>query len=143
MEGTLGAQRRTPPDMKKHKLSDRQFGLMMTVVLLVIAGGNWFLFEVFLTWALIAACVVGLVAIFLPGALLPFTRFWMFLADKLGRVANFVLLSLFFYLFIMPFGLIIRLSGRDSMHRRPNRNAKTYWTPVNRHTDETTLHDMF
>jgi hypothetical protein len=37
----------------------------------------------------------------------------------------------------------MRLFGRDSMHRNPDPEAETYWTPVTRHTDETTLPDMF
>ena len=129
--------------MTRHKLSDRQFGLMMAVVFLVFASSGWFFFDVILGWALIAAGVAGFIALVLPGVLLPFNRLWGMLAYQLGRVMNFILLSVFFYLLVLPFGLIIRLSGRDPMHRHPDRNAKTYFTAVTRHTDETTLHDMF
>ena len=129
--------------MTKHKLSDRQFGLMMAVVFLIFASSGWFFFDVILGWALIAAGAAGFTALVLPGVLLPFNRLWGVLAYRLGRALNFVLLSVFFYILVLPFGLIIRLSGRDPMHRHPDRNAKTYFTAVTRHTNETTLHDMF
>jgi len=129
--------------MTQKKLTDRQFGLMMAAVLLVIAAVGWFFFEALLKGVLIAAVVLGFFALVLPVALLPLNRLWGLFSEQLGRVTNFLLLGAFFYLFIMPFGLIIRLFGNDPMHRKPDPEAKTYWTPVSRHTDEETLRDMF
>ena len=129
--------------MTQHKLSDRAFGLMFAAVFGLIAVGGWFFSGAVLGWALIVAGGFAAVALVAPGVLLPFTRLWGKLGHKLGRVVNFVLLGLFFYLFVLPLGLIIRLTGHDPMHRTPDPKAKTYWTPVTRHTDETTLRDMF
>ena len=129
--------------MTRHRLSDRNFGLMFAAVFSLIAGGGWLFFGAVLGWALIVAGGFTAVALVTPGVLLPLNRLWAVFAERLGRVVNFVLLGLFFYLFVLPLGLIIRLTGRDPMHRTPDPKAKTYWTPVTRHTDETTLRDMF
>ncbi|MAF94201.1 MAG: hypothetical protein CMM60_00315 [Rhodospirillaceae bacterium] len=129
--------------MTQPKLSDRQFGLMFAAVFSVIAVVGWFFFAVILESALIAAGGFTAVALALPGVLLPFNRLWGLFAERLGRVMNFLLLGLFFYLFLLPIGFIIRLSGRDPMHRNPDPKAKTYWTPVTRHSDEDTFRDMF
>ncbi len=129
--------------MTRRRLSDRQFGIAVAVVLLVVAGAGWFLLGRPPRWALTGAGLVGLVALAAPGLLLPFNRLWDRFALVLGRFINFVLLAVFFYVFILPLGLIFRLSGRDAMHRKPERLADTYWTPVTRHTDDETLHDMF
>lgn len=128
----------TPP-----RLSDRRFGLMIAAVLLVIAGGGWFFFDVVQRWLLVAGILFGLAALAAPGVLLPLNRLWCVLAERLGRAVNYVLLSLFFYLFVLPLGLVLRLLGHDPMQRGRDPDAKTYWTPVTRHTDETTLQDMF
>ena len=129
--------------MTQQKLSDRQFGLMFTTVFCLIGVGGWFFFDVVLRWAFIGAGVFGFIALAVPGVLLPLNRLWGVFSKRLGLIVNFVLLGLFFYLFVLPLGLIIRLTGRDPMHRTPDPKAKTYWTPVTRHTDETTLRDMF
>jgi len=129
--------------MKQKKLTDRQFGLMMGAALLVIVAAGWFVFETFLKGALVAAALFGIIALVLPVALLPLNRLWGVFAEKLGGFTNFLLLGSFFYLFVMPFGLIIRLIGRDPMKRNIDQGAKTFWSPVTRHTDEETLRDMF
>ena len=129
--------------MTRPRLSDRGFGLMFGAVFGLIAIGGWFFFDAAVAWALIAAGGFAAVALVAPGILLPLNRLWGVFSWKLGRVINFVLLGLFFYLFVLPLGLIIRLIGRDPMHRAPDPKASTYWTPVTRHTDETTLRDMF
>jgi hypothetical protein len=129
--------------MTQHKLSDRKFGLMFAAVFSVIAVVGWFFFDVILEWALIVAVGFTVVALALPGVLLPFNRLWGVFAERLGRVMNFLLLGLFFYLFLLPIGFIIRLSGRDPMHRNLDPKAKTYFSPVTRHSDEDTFRDMF
>jgi hypothetical protein len=129
--------------MTQHKLSDRAFGLMFAAVFSVIAVVGWFFFGVVLEWVIIGAGLFGTIALILPGVLLPFNRLWGVFAGRLGRVGNYLLLGLFFYLFLLPVGLIIRLSGRDPMRRDLDPKAKTYWTPVTRHSNEETFRDMF
>ena len=78
-----------------------------------------------------------------PGCADASDRLWEVLTGRIHRIVNFTLLAFFFYFLVLPFGLVMRLFGRDAMHRKPTPDAKTYWTPVTRHTDETTLSDMF
>ena len=129
--------------MTQHKLSDRAFGLMFAAVFSVIAVVGWFFFGVVLEWAIIVAGGFMAVALILPGVLLPFNRLWGVFAGRLGQVMNYLILGLFFYLFLLPTGLIIRLFGVDPMHRDLDPKAKSYWTPVTRHSDEETFRDMF
>ncbi|MDA1091632.1 MAG: hypothetical protein O3A85_15155, partial [Proteobacteria bacterium] len=68
---------------------------------------------------------------------------WGVLTGRIHRVVNFTLLASFFYLLILPFGLIMKLFGRDVMGRTSAPETTSYWHPVTRHTDETTLPDMF
>ena len=88
------------PDMMQHKLSDRAFGLMFSTVFSVIAVVGWFFFGVVLDWVIIGAGVLVAVALTQPGVLLPFNRLWGVFAERLGRVGNYLLLGLFFYLFL-------------------------------------------
>jgi hypothetical protein len=56
-------------------------------------------------------------------------------AFPIGFVVSHVILAVVFYLVVTPIGLIMRLAGRDPMHRAFVRDAKTYWVPRERTTD--------
>ena len=70
--------------------------------------------------------VLGLVA---PPLLRPLYRVWMGLALVLGFVMTRVLLTLVYYLLLTPIGLLLRLFGKDPMHRHPDPEASSYWIP--------------
>ena len=129
--------------MNPPKLSDRKFGLVFAAVFAIFTIVGWYFFDVVLRWAMISSGVFLTLALIIPGVLLPLNRFWGLLAGRIHRVVNFTLLAAFFYLLVLPFGLVMRLFGRDAMNRMPAPKAGSYWQPVTRHTDETTLPDMF
>ena len=124
-------------------LSDRKFGLVFTAVFAMFAFIGWHFFDTVLSWAIICSWVFLALALVAPGVLLPLNRLWNFLAGRIHRIVNFTLLALFFYLLVLPFGLLMRLFGRDSMERARNPGAASYWRSVTRQTDESTLPDMF
>lgn len=123
--------------------SDCAFGLTFATVFAGIAGVGWLVFDAVLYWAMVASAVFLVIALALPGILLPFNRLWAVFAHRLGRVNNYVLLGLFFYLIVCPAGLVGRLLGWDPMHRVVRPKANSYWTPVKRQTDAETFRDMF
>lgn len=50
----------------------------------------------------------------------------------IGFVVSFVMLGVLFFLVVSPISFIMRLLGRDTMHRRFDRNAPTYWRKFER-----------
>jgi len=129
--------------MTQPRLSDRKFGLMFAAVFAIFFAAGWFFFGTTVRWLLVASGVFLVLALVLPGALLPLNRLWGVLSGRIHRVVNFTLLASFFYLLVLPFGLVMRLFGRDAMDRARSPETASYWRPVTRHTDETTLPDMF
>jgi hypothetical protein len=123
--------------------SDRAFGLTFAAVFAIIGLVGWLVFEARLIWAPVAASVFLLVALAAPGILLPLNRLWARIAHRVGLFSNALLLGSFFFLFVLPLGLIIRLFGKDPMVRTIDAEAETYWTPVGRQCDRETLTDMF
>ncbi len=111
----------------------RSFGLLVGAVLLGLGG--------LMLWrrgfapdaGVLAASVVGgllmLLGLTFPRVLRPLYRVWMALAFVLGFVMTRVLLALVFYLAVTPIGVVMRVLGKDSMHRRPDPSAPTYWRP--------------
>ncbi len=66
-------------------------------------------------------------AVFAPMALLPLYRLWVKFATALAWFNTRLLLGATFYLVITPVGLVMRLSGKDLLDLKIDRNAKSYW----------------
>lgn len=49
------------------------------------------------------------------------------LAFPIGLVIGNVLMAVIYYLVVTPIGLVFRLIGRDSLHRKLDRDAPTHW----------------
>jgi hypothetical protein len=91
------------------------------------SGGDWRL------W-LGALLVSGGVLIFLwslvaPGTLGPVYRGWMAFGMRLGTIVSSILLTIAYFLVVMPVGLLMRLTGTDPLDRTVRRDAATYWHP--------------
>jgi hypothetical protein len=113
---------------RRHEL--RRFGLVMTAALAVVAA--LLLWRDRPAWPFFAGAaglfvVLGLVA---PVALGPIERAWMTLARWLSVIMTYALLTLAYFLVVTPMGLIRRLGGRDPLHLKLDRHAKSYWVPV-------------
>lgn len=78
-------------------------------------------------WCLAAvSCAVGWL---IPAAMRPIWIGWMYATFPIGWAISQVLIAIIFYLVITPAGLLMRLLGRDPMHRKFEPGAKTYWVP--------------
>jgi hypothetical protein len=107
--------------------SDRNFGLLLGAALMVI--GLWPLWRHhdIRWWAVGLALAFGVTAMAAPGVLSPLKRIWMKFGWLLGRVVSPVVLGALLYLVVTPVGLLQRLFGRDPLHLKWDRDAKTYW----------------
>lgn len=108
----------------------RKFGLTMCVAFAVLAA-ILFLRDRSLWW--IPAGLSGaflLPALIFPRALSPVEKGWMAFAAVLGFVMTRVLLTLVFFLGVLPTGLILRLVGRDPIPKRPDPSRGSYWIDV-------------
>ncbi len=92
------------------------FGLLIPLVFsLGFPKWPWILAGILVAWALLA-----------PATLQPVYVGWM----KFGNVMNWVntrlILGLLFYGIFLPFGLIMRLLGKDSMQRKFDKKIASY-----------------
>lgn len=124
-------------------MSDRKFGLVIAIALSVLCGILWLIFGVLFRGLLIAAAVFAVLALIVPGVLLPANRVWMAFAARVGTANNFLILGIVYFLAIFPFALVKRMFGRDPMNRAIDPAADTYLTPVGRQTDSDTMNDIF
>ena len=70
---------------------------------------------------------ISVVGMLKPGAVKPLLMAWMLAAFPIGWVVSHVMLAVIYYGCMTPIGLFMRLIGRDSLSRKIDPSAKTYW----------------
>lgn len=86
----------------------------------------WLFEREFAQWPWIAGAVLVVWALALPKTLKPVYLVWMTIGNCLGWINTRIILSLMFYFIILPMGLLMRLSGKDPMARKMNREQQSY-----------------
>lgn len=124
-------------------VSNRVFGLAFAAVFAVISTIGWLAFDEKVYWAWGASGTFLTLALIAPGVLLPLNRLWRPIADRLGHLNNWIVLGLFFYAVLVPMAVLLRLFGRDPMHRAMDSEETSYWIPVTRHATAETFPDLF
>ncbi len=125
-------------------LSDRAFGLTMTVFFLMISTIAWLSFGRVLTWALITAAVLATTALVYPALLWPLNRLWCrSVAPRIGALINHLALGFFFFFIMTPAALFMRLIGRDPMTRSFEPSRQSYFEPVQRQAQRENFRDVF
>ena len=100
--------------------------LFWTSIVAIKGGGwNWELFG----WIAGVGCGVGLFCYVLPPLARPVYCLWFFLVCLIDTVITGVLLPVFFYVFLFPYGLLLRLIGKNSLKKGPE-PKDTYWIDV-------------
>ncbi len=105
----------------------RKFGFLFAVVFSALAALSAYKGNSAWPWLLGAACFFVLAGFFLRPILRPLYAAWMRFAFLLGWINTRLLLGVFFYLILTPIGLVMRLFGRDSLHRKFDKKASSYW----------------
>jgi hypothetical protein len=62
-------------------------------------------------------------------------HFWVGLSVIMGFFVSRILLTIIFFLVIMPLGLIMRVTGRDPMDRKWDPDAASYWIKREQESD--------
>ena len=93
----------------------RRFGWILPIVLGVIAGVTYWRGNPTVAKVLVGIGVAAFAAsVLVPALWLRFFKLWMKLAEAMGFVMTRVLLGAFFFIILTPFGLVMRLFGRDA-----------------------------
>ncbi|HEY3369508.1 MAG TPA: SxtJ family membrane protein [Prolixibacteraceae bacterium] len=83
----------------------------LALLLLTLLFGIW----VNPSLALRLAIAEVLVLLIAPVVVYPFTFLWLTISDILGKVMSKVLLTLIFFVLVMPVGLIRKAMGKDTL----------------------------
>lgn len=115
---------------KKTNRELRIFGITMACAFIVFGG--LFLWRAKPVWPYLFG-VAGFFLVFgllLPRVLAPIEWTWMKLAHLMGQVMTRVILTITFFVVMTPLGLIRRIFNRDPLHCKFDKEAQSYWVPV-------------
>lgn len=94
------------------KYQSRDTGMAMVLLLLLVdirAKRGWVLF---------AAIALQVLNMTVPQIYRPVAVLWLGLYDLLGAVVSKILLSIVFFVIVVPIGVLRRLAGKDSLKLR-------------------------
>lgn len=106
--------------------TNRSFGLVFCGFFALVALFPLLSGESIRLWSAVVSVAFGAAALFLPSVLTPLNRLWMRFGALLHRVVSPIVLAVLFFVVITPFGLVMRLLGKDPLKLRflP---VQTYW----------------
>ena len=110
----------SPASLRKFGILFGALGALATAYFLYRGSDVW-------VWSAGAALFFLFTGLALQRVLKPVYIVWMAFAFLLGWLNTRLLLGLFFYLIITPIGLVLRLTGKDLLDKKIDREAETYW----------------
>ena len=117
--------------MKSEKLTNRDlrnFGLITGGMVMLLFGllFPWLLDVKSPYWPWILAVLLAGAGLMLPGILQPVYDLWMKFGLIMQKVTTPLVLGILYFLVITPIGIIMRITGHDSMARHLEKNIKSY-----------------
>lgn len=107
--------------------SEKSFGVVFSIVFLIIALYPITNSEDIHLWAIFISAVFLLLAFIAPQVLALPNKLWFKFGMLLGSIIAPVVMALVYFITVLPTGLIMRLLGKDLLKQKLDKNAKSYW----------------
>tara|TARA_B100001079_G_C16321569_1_gene474878 strand:+ start:190 stop:573 length:384 start_codon:yes stop_codon:yes gene_type:complete len=113
--------------MKKNILpSNRNFGIVFTIVFLIISFWPLLKSGNIRYWSLAISLIFFVLAIMNSKILTPLNKIWMKFGFVLGKIISPIVMGFIFFFVVTPTGIIMRLLGKDILNLKKN-NQNSYW----------------
>jgi len=107
--------------------SPKSFGIVFSIVFLIVALYPLANSEDLRIWALIVSAIFLLLAFVAPNVLSLPNKLWFKFGILLGSIIAPIVMALVYFLTVLPMGLVMRLLGKDLLRQKIDKNAKSYW----------------
>jgi hypothetical protein len=122
------------PPLEAGKKTLREFGFVFAGGLIVFFGllipwifdKPWVWQTGGARWPWIGAAVFASTGLILPQVLKPVYLLWMKLGHALGWINTRIILGLVFFIMFAPVALMLRILGKDPLHRKLDEKTETY-----------------
>lgn len=123
--------------------SNKKFGFFFSTVFLIVA--TYFFFIERQTVASILFCIAlvfVITTVFKAESLMPLNKLWIKFGILLGMIISPIVLAFIFFGLITPYGIFMRLIGRDELRLKRKTN-KSYWIHRSKRLLETNFKQQF
>ena len=101
--------------------------MVFSIVFLIIALYPLINSEGFHIWALVISTIFFLLALVSPKVLVLPNKLWFKFGLLLGSIAAPIVMTLVYFVTVVPTGFIMRFLGKDLLRQKLDKNAKSYW----------------
>jgi hypothetical protein len=113
--------------IQTEKPSEKSFGVVFSIVFLIVALYPLINSESLRIWALVTSIIFFFLAFLAPKILVLPNKLWFKFGLLIGSIVAPVVMAFVYFFTILPTGLIMRLLGKDLLKQKLNKNAKSYW----------------
>jgi hypothetical protein len=109
------------------KSSEKSFGIVFSIVFLLISLYPLLHYDFIYLWALIVSVTLLFLAFVFPKTLFLPNKLWFKFGMLLGAIVAPIVMTLVYFTAVVPTGIFIRLSGKDLLGLKLDKNSKSYW----------------
>ena len=106
--------------------SNRSFGIVFSIVFLLIALYPLIHSEEIRFWSIIISLIFLVLGLLKSKILAPLNKLWFKFGIFLGKIISPLIMGIIFFLVVTPIGILMRLLGKDLLNLKHNKN-KSYW----------------
>ena len=107
--------------------SEKSFGVVFSIVFLIVSLYPLINSESLRIWALVVSIIFFLLAFLAPKILVLPNKLWFKFGLLVGSIVAPIVMTLIYFVTVLPTGLIMRLLGKDLLKQKLDKNAKSYW----------------
>ena len=116
-----------PRHVSTAQSSEKSFGVVFSIVFLIVALYPLINSEGLRIWALVASIIFFLLAFLAPKILVLPNKLWFKFGLLIGSIVAPIVMAFVYFVTVLPTGLIMRLLGKDLLKQKLDKNAKSYW----------------
>ena len=109
------------------KPSEKSFGVLFSLVFLIISMYPLIASKYINIWALIVSIGCLLLAYLAPKVLIFPNKLWFKFGLLLGSIIAPIVMAIIYFITVVPTGIVMRLLGKDLLNQKLDINAKSYW----------------
>ena len=106
--------------------SNRSFGIVFSIVFLLIAIYPIINNDELRIWSLIIAIIFLVLGLINSKVLTPLNKLWFKFGILLGKIVSPIIMGVIFFMVVTPIALIMRIIGKDLLNLKFNKD-KSYW----------------
>jgi len=107
--------------------SDRSFGIVFSVIFLIISFWPVISGEFIRLWSLLIAIVLFIISYAKPNLLRVPNKIWFKFGLMLGNIVAPIIMGAVFFIIVTPIGVFMRLMGKDLLNKKFNKSIRSYW----------------